>query len=44
MGYLIHLGWFTLKKKRAYSVGMFYILSNYIWYEGMYKEYQTFKS
>ena len=33
-----------IKNKRAYSVGIFYILREYIWYEGMYKEYQTFES
>ena len=44
MGYLIHLERCDIEKKRAYSVGRFYILRKYIWYEGMYKAYRMFGS
>ena len=34
MGYLIHFVSCAIEKKRAYSIGIFYILRKYIWYEG----------
>ena len=44
MGYFINLEWCALKKKITYSIGRFYILRKYIWYEGTYKAYKMFES